>query len=50
MNGGSRGLAMEAESGWRDQINNLERGTASDTVKIEVNADFYCCFRHSTAG
>ncbi len=29
----------------RDHINNLEGLIASDTVLIEVNADFYRCFR-----
>jgi hypothetical protein len=48
MNGGLGGLEMEGENGWRDQNDNLEPGTASDTVKDEVNADFYCCLRLST--
>jgi hypothetical protein len=49
MKDGTSGLEMEPESRWGDQIDNLERETASATVKGEVNADFDCCIALSSA-
>jgi hypothetical protein len=43
------GLGIEGKSARAHQIDNLEQGTASATVKGEVNADFYRCFTFSTA-
>jgi hypothetical protein len=43
------GLGMEGKSARAHQIDNLEQGTASATVKGEVNADFDSCFALSTA-
>jgi hypothetical protein len=43
------GLGMEGKNARAHQIDNLERGTASATVKGEVNANFYRCFTLSTA-
>jgi hypothetical protein len=40
---------MEGKSAGAHHIDNLERGTASATVKDEVNADFDSCFALSTA-
>jgi hypothetical protein len=40
---------MEGKNARAHQIDNLERGTASATVKGEVNANFYRCFTLSTA-
>jgi hypothetical protein len=46
---GTSGLEMEGKSARAHQIDNLERRTASATVKGEVNPDFDCCFAFSTA-
>jgi hypothetical protein len=43
------GLEIEGKSAPAHQIDNLERGTASATVKGEVNSDFDCCFTLSSA-
>jgi hypothetical protein len=42
-------LGTEGKSARAHQIDNLERGTVSATVKDEVNPDFDCCIALSTA-
>jgi hypothetical protein len=49
MKGGASGLETEPEGVRMHQINHLERGTGSATVKAEVNADFNRCFGLPTA-
>jgi hypothetical protein len=46
---GTSGLRTEGKSARAHQIDNLERSTASATVKGEVNSDFDCCIALSTA-
>jgi hypothetical protein len=46
---GNPGLGTEWKSVRAHQIDNLERGTVSATVKDEVNSDFDCCIALSTA-
>ena len=46
---GTSGLGTEGKSARAHQIDNLERGTVSATVKGEVNPDFDCCIALSTA-
>jgi hypothetical protein len=43
MNGLTHGLKIQAESGRRDQICNLEATFASDTVNREVKTDSFRC-------
>jgi hypothetical protein len=49
MTDGTSGLGTEWKSARAHQIDNLERGTPSATVKDEVNSDFDCCIALSTA-
>jgi hypothetical protein len=46
---GTSGLEVEGKSARAHQIDNLERGRVSATVKGEVNSDFDCCIALSTA-
>ena len=46
---GISGLGTEGKSTRAHQIDNLEQGTVSATVKGEVNSDFDCCIALSTA-
>jgi hypothetical protein len=46
---GTFGLEADRKSARAHQIDNLERGTLSATVKGEVNPDFDCCIALSTA-
>jgi hypothetical protein len=43
------GLGIDGKSTQAHHIDNLERATASATVKGEVNADFDSCFTLSSA-
>jgi hypothetical protein len=49
MMGGTSGLGTGGKSARAHQIDNLERGTVSATVKGEVNSDFDCCIALSIA-
>ncbi len=50
MIGAAKGLKIEPNRAQGDHIDNLERVSPSDTVNVEVNADFDSCFRLLIAG